>query len=342
LNINSFIFKVFPLNHSIVRFTLLSTLLVLSFLLPIAVRAQSDSSISFIAYWKKGDVRKFRITKTETRVNKGVRAKDKQSSFEVTCRVVDSTAQGYRMLWESENETLKAMQVPLEFKDLVSKYGNLKIEYLTEETGSFKEILNWKEVGDLMGEMLDLLVKADTSKSQGLAKAMAPLRKALLTKEGIEALVLQDIQLLHYPMGIQIETSDSIPYEMALPNVLGGAPMKGIGSIKVKNWNPQTGVCDFVNVMKIDSSDAKTMVTQLVGSMIKNMDYKTEAERQKAVNDASAEFNKMVFDISDYYHFRYQVDPGWPIRIEGGRKTVLVSGTDENRSEKNILIETVK
>ncbi|HEX5669208.1 MAG TPA: hypothetical protein VFX73_10420, partial [Chitinophagaceae bacterium] len=109
-------------------------------------------------------MRKFRITKTETRVNKGVRAKDKQSSFEVTCRVVDSTTQGYRMVWESENETLKAMQVPSEFKDLVSKYGNLKIEYLTEETGSFKEILNWKEVGDLMGEMLDLLVKADTSK----------------------------------------------------------------------------------------------------------------------------------------------------------------------------------
>jgi hypothetical protein len=50
----------------------------------------------------------------------------------------------------------------------------------------------------------------------------------------------------------------------------------------------------------------------------------------------------MVFDISDYYHFRYQVDPGWPIRIEGGRKTVLSSGTDENRSEKNILIEAVK
>lgn len=256
---------------------------------------------------------------------------------------MDSTAEGYRMLWESENETLKSMQIPSEFSDLVGKYANLKIEYTTDETGSFKEILNWKEVVQLMDEMFDLLIRADTSKADGLAKAMAPIRKALLTKEGIEALVLQDIQLLHYPMGIQFETTDSIPYEMALPNILGGAPMKGIGSIKVKNWDPNSGVCEFVNTMKIDSSDAKAVVTQLITSMIKNIDYKTEAERQKALSDASSEFNRMVFDISDLYQFRYQVDPGWPIRIEGGRKTIL-SGSDgaENRSEKNIVIEAVR
>lgn len=322
---------------------LLKIFMLLIFIFPVSGDAQTDSSIAFIAYWKKGDIQKFRITKTEVRINKGVRAKDKYSSFEVTCRVVDSTAEGYRMLWESENETLKSMQIPSEFSDLVSKYANLKIEYTTDETGSFKEILNWKEVAQLMDEMFDLLIKADTSKMEGLAKAMAPIRGALLTKEGIEALVLQDIQLLHYPMGIAIEPSDSIPYEMALPNLLGGAPMKGVGSIKVKNWDPNSGVCEFVNSMKIDSADAKAVVTQLITSMIKNIDYKTEAERQKALSDAGSEFNSMVFDISDLYQFRYQVDPGWPIRIEGGRKTIL-SGLDgaENRSEKNIVIEAVR
>jgi hypothetical protein len=33
--------------------------------------AQTDPSISFIAYWKKGDGKKFRITRSETNVNQG-------------------------------------------------------------------------------------------------------------------------------------------------------------------------------------------------------------------------------------------------------------------------------
>jgi hypothetical protein len=98
-------------------------------------------------------------------------------------------------------------------------------------------------------------------------------------------------------MSIQISTDDTIPYEQSLPNLLGGAPMKGLGSLYVRSWNPNTGICDFINMMKVDSADTKEYVTQMVSSMINNMDHKTDADRQKALKEVSAQFSQMYFDI---------------------------------------------
>jgi hypothetical protein len=53
--------ELLPVNYSMLRFILLKTFLAFTFMLPDIGVAQTDHSISFIAYWKKGDGKKFRL-----------------------------------------------------------------------------------------------------------------------------------------------------------------------------------------------------------------------------------------------------------------------------------------
>src|SRR5690606_36967896 len=112
-----------------------------------------------------------------------------------------------------------------------AKYQNTEVIYLTSETGEFVGIENWKEIATMMkglfADVVDVMAdKANTDKKE-LSKTIQPLLLAYESKEGVEQLVFKELQLIHFPFGLEYTVDEVIKYEEQLPNMFGGNPIRG-------------------------------------------------------------------------------------------------------------------
>lgn len=305
------------------------------------VYAQSDSTISFVAHWNKGDEKNYRITKKQTRVQNGEETLNQVSEYDIKCTVVDSTSLSYTLEWEFENALLSKFKIPLEISEKIEKYKIIKVQYVTNELGKFIEVVNWTEIRDLMMELFEKLSDLASEDSMDFPKLLEPFINIYDTKEGITNLVLQDILVFHYPMGLEFNIYDTLYYEELLPNLLGGEPIKGNGQIYFESYNRELDRCMFISELKLDSTDFKSMVNQIMSGFLENREYTSLEEKRMVYMEVKAEFSKMNINIEDYNVFSYYYYPGWPINIHTKRTATITSIEGKGYKVDEILIDEI-
>jgi hypothetical protein len=303
-------------------------------LFSLIVFSQTDSTkVAFVSYWSIGDSYDFNITKITKKWDKDNQLKEDKKEYIANFTVTDSTAESYTIRWSYQNELKKNYQIPDELVEKFSKYSITEIIYKTSEVGDFIEVLNWKEISknmnNMFSDLISLLGKEDKKLKKQLEDALNPMQEMYSSKEGVEGLILKELQYFHYPMGVEFDYSEPFLYEDELPNLLGGDPIRGKGKLTFSSVDHEEGFCIMKQELNLDPEDTN----KLIRDVFKRMKIEN--------NEADEMLQKAVFTINDNNIFEYYFYPGIPHRIETLREmNIDINDTKMKRAEQ-IIIELI-
>lgn len=294
--------------------------------------SQKDSTkVSFVAYWSVGDTYEYKVSKIKQQYKEGKLTKDNKNEYTALFEVLDSTDTSYTISWKYENDLGNNFKIPEELLDKFSKYKFTKIKYKTSEVGEFQEILNWKEVSDILNNMIDDIVTVLGEKDEKVKKVLEKTFKAIKslysTKQGIEQLVLKELQYFHFPLGYEFNTQETLTYIDELPNMFGGKPLKADTKVYFESVDEEDGFCVFKQELDINSKDAIEMLKQV----FKKLGI-TDDKFEKALKTSK-------FEIKDRNVYEYYYNPGVPHKIETERVSIININNEKGRRIDKTIIE---
>lgn len=305
---------------------------ILIFTLP--AKSQTDSTaVAFVSYWSIGDSYDFKVTKTSEQWKEGDLVKERKQEYIANFTVLDSTDTSYTIKWSLENEILNSYQIPEELVDRFSKYAIMDILYTTSEVGDLIEIINWEEISATMKNMfediIEVLGKEDNNLKKNLATAMEPLKAAYSSRQGVEELVLKELQYFHFPLGVEFDTTEPLYYDEELPNMFGGNPINGNVKLTFEEIDFENSFCILKQEMVLNQEDTKQML-------------KGFFEKMNVPKDKIDEmFETAVFEITDNNIYEYYYYPGVPHRIETNRKSIIDIDNSKGKRIDKIIIELI-
>ncbi len=305
--------------------------LILIFTISTQIFSQIDSTkVAFVSYWSVGDSYDFKITKIKQQWKEGKLIKNKKQIHRVNFKVIDSTAKSYTIKWSYNNDELynilkKTYKLPDSLLKNLSKYFLTEVKYKTSELGNIVEVLNWKEISNTMNKIFDLVIeiaaKNDSIKKKSLSNSMQPLRQIFNSKEAVEQLILQDIQVFHLPLGLEFDTTTPLVFDDELPNILDNNPIKAKSKIYFEKIDYENDLCVF----KYDTDIPHEETLKLIKDLMSKIKI-TDKEMDKFLKTA-------VFSIKDRNVFEYYFYPGIPKKIVTNRETII---NFENKKEKRL------
>ena len=296
--------------------------------------SQIDTTkIAFVSYWSIGDSYNFKISKIKKQWKEGKLTKDQKQDYIANFKVIDSTENSYTINWSYENDLGNTYKIPEKLLDRFSKYKITEIKYKTSEVGYLIEILNWKEVGDTMNSMIvdiiEVLGDKDEMKKDALKTAMQPFKQIYSSKQGVEQLVLKELQYFHFPMGLEYDITEPLLYDDELTNMLGGRPIKAKAKLYFENVDFEESFCVIKQELSLDPKDTKDLLKQFFKQMkLGNKEVK------KALETA-------VLQIEDKNVYEYYYNPGIPNRIETIRETIIDIDKEKVKNIDKTIIELI-
>lgn len=291
------------------------------------------TTVPFVAYWGKGDSYNFKVTKIKERWKGGEQTKYDSSSYVVNFLVMDSTATSYTIKWSYETQ-LTQLNIPTELLEKFAKYNMTEVIYRTSELGEFLAIENWEAISEMMTGLLTDMVEvlaADKGVDKTiLEKSMQSIISIYSSQQGIEQLVFNELQYFHFPFGLEYTVDEPILYEEQLPNMFGGAPIRGDAKIYFESVDYEQAFCVLVQEMKLNPDDTKAIILNFFKSM--NLD---DAKMEKAMETAQ-------FDIIDKNRYEYFYYPGVPYKIETRRESIIDIEAEKGRRVDMTRIELVE
>lgn len=319
---------------------MLKFILTLSLLLPLCLLAQTDSltttidsqsTVPFVAYWSVGDVYKFDVKKIDIRYKNEEETKNDTSSYIGVFEVIDSTETSYRIRWTYENQSPLSGEFSEEVHAAIKDIQVYEVIYSTDELGAFNQIENMKELQAGVEKMVDVLMNGKTAEipDSVLAK-LEPIMRNLSKPSFIESLLLPEIQLLHYPYGVEYVERDTVRYEELLPNAFGGEPVRATNMLYIDSLNVAEDYIHLKQLMDLDETDTKQMLTDLFTSL---------GVKKKEISNIVEEASYKIRNDNDYYFYYY---PGIPIYIDYFRELETKIQGENGARIMRTLIEWVE
>lgn len=288
------------------------------------------NKVSFVSYWSNGDSYDFKITKIKQQWRGGELIKNDSTQYIANFKIIDSTASSYKIMWSYETDLKSTYNVPDELLQKFAKYKITEVIYSTSELGEFQGIENWQEIGEVMNSMFTDLINFGGGNNKLLKDkiriSMTPFIDMYSTKNGIEQLVLSELQYFHFPFGLEYDIREPIEYIEELPNMFGGAPIKGNAKLFFESVDFNKNHCVLINEMKLNPDDTKKVISLALKKM---------GLEGKTIKDAK-------FNIIDENRFEYYYNPGIPIKIETKRTSIIDIDTEKGKRIDKMIIELIR
>jgi hypothetical protein len=306
------------------------------FLFAFASYSQTDTTaIPLVAYWSKGDSYQFKITKVQKQWKAEKLTKNDSSSYLVNFQVVEANKSSYKIKWIYTNNLTKDYNIPEKLVSRLSKYKVTEVIYKTSETGVFQGIENWKEIGKMMKDLFSELIKLSEEEGKIADKekfksSMQSLEAVYSSKEGLEQLVFKELPFFHFAFGYQFARNIPLLYEEQLPNMFGGAPIRGDTKVYVNSVKEENETFVLMKEMKLNPDDTKQMLTDLFKKM-----HVPAADLKKMMDNAQV-------DVTDSNRYEYNYGVGLPVHIETFRKSLIDIDNEKGIRIDRISIELVQ
>ena len=296
--------------------------------------AQSDTTfIPFVAYWALGDTLSFEVTKLDQRWEHDSLIKNDTSRYLARFEVVDSTESSYQIKWTYEQDLRGTFGLPEPLLDQLRAYGEMEVLYTTTELGEFVGVDNWEEIGvavrDLFVLLTDYLGEEDGVLSERFKETMQTMALMFSTKEGVEQLLLKELQVFHFPFGYEYSVEDTMRYEEILPTVVGNNNIRADASLYFTSHDYEWSHCTFHQEMNLNPDDAKAFLLDF----FRQLELENE-EVEELLRTARYE----IIDRNEYEYFYY---PGIPVRIVTNREIIMEVGAEKGRRKDVMVIEWV-
>jgi len=274
----------------------------------------NDTSVNCISHWKRGETRVYTITHEKNTIDPNKKSPPFKFTYEAWITVIDSTVKTYTIQWVFHLPAGATLLQPA-LADTAIVYNGMKMIFRTTNMGEFVELVNWEEVRDAYARQMELSLpqKKDSMASAALESA----KRMFNSREMVEASMIKEIQLFHFPYGYKFTTTQVSAYT-TLPNPLGGDPYPAIQTYQVHGLHPGKDTFTLIYNMRIDKVNTRNMLE----AILKKMDIKGEQEKQ-AMKEKYDSFD--LQDSSQYNLFR---SSGW-IRSLNYKRNVVMTGNSQ-------------
>lgn len=277
------------------------------------------------ANWAVGDSLSYHIETTKTSRSAGEAPSEDVSSFNARWRVLDKTAEGYTLAWQSQGSNFaKGLEdLPVDIQNLECP----EVIYRTNRKGEFLEIVNHEEVGEFMTNMFNVLFeqleKEDGEMGGVIRMMMEPMLEDLKTKDAQENYIFSEIRMLHQVQGLQLKSGQKIKMKEALDTDIGNTPLMADTEIELFS-----GEGHFV--VKSMSSASEEEERKLIVNLAETLDPK--------------QFDKETFIKNSTFHswdaskFTFEQEHQTPIKIELTNSTTINVMNIENEKITRIVM----
>ncbi|MFZ5940218.1 MAG: hypothetical protein ACOYXB_06555 [Bacteroidota bacterium] len=305
-------------------------------------RAQDELVIPFLASWKKGEVKNYRIIKRSVQTRDSTEVSRQEMGYEAQLTVIKANAKGYTMEWKYVGGLTDLPNIPGQAGILADIPDISTIVYRTDRTGSFLEVVNWKEISEMVDAVFAKLTVNMGDSSPELMSVIKDIKDAIAGREGIEQLLLKEIVAFHNPLGLEMNVKDTLYYVSTLPNFFGGAPINGIGRFYIESVDKDNFTGTLASKMEIDSADFVQAMQDFAANMLARMENSSREEREKARHNLDSIFSGLKVDIHDddsytcyYYHC-------WPKFIHTCRTSTVGNAVFSMCRKEEIIIEEIE
>lgn len=231
----------------------------------------SENEVATVAYWKKGDSRKFHVSKEESKYKKDSKKPFSNSTLEydLDIRVLEEQDSSYLLQMVYSNYHFPDKGKGNEMIQKFSKLSEgLKIVYRTDEIGIYDSIVNKEDLADLLIEQLDKLVsyvepelKKESDKE--LFQSLFDHYKEMFSKpENIDVLYAEDILRMHGYYGLQMKVAKPVDVEMIYP-ALNNFVLNGTGTITLNDINKSNKTFTFLAKEEPNEDEVKKYLSEI-------------------------------------------------------------------------------
>jgi hypothetical protein len=263
-----------------------------------------EKSLELKPAWKKGDVARYEMTRTQVRESDGRVDRKVVTRTPVDVEVVESGGDRIVLRW-SQGSTV--FDDPKRDDDPSARAVNgilkgMDIDLVLDPGGRFTGVRDWKELRGGGVKTRDAVL-AQMAKS-GTAKATLDLLrndtdKLFATKESIEAAFARQPALLVNPFGREYEVGKAVEFETELPNVLGGdEPFPATGTYTLKALAKETNVAAIVFKLAADPKE----ITRVLRKWLDETAKTTGVPAPKDVPELTLE------EVTEY---QFDLTAGW-------------------------------
>lgn len=299
--------------------------IILSLLLSLFSFAQEEEGASFVTYWSEGDSYEFEIrTEKIKRINDSL-VDHKIGLSKAVLEVIEEMNDHYiiDLKLKTYGDLFSDDTIPSPLNDLIEDSEKLKIRYKTSDLGAFLEVVNHDEIEAFMDKIMNKI----TSETSIDSKAFKDAMQIVKSKEFIEEKMLENIQLIHYPLGYEF-TFDTNYYSSETTNLFDPSkPIKTNGYAVVLDYSKDSGVYRIKNY---DEIDQKEMV-KMMKVVFKKMNLKNKKTKK--------ELKKMKYDFQESITYDFLIDKTIPKNINYIKEVVI---TNQDRKTEITNITNIK
>jgi hypothetical protein len=267
----------------------------------------SGSKVTLRSHWAAGDRKAIVITKTQN---------GKSSSTTADVQVVASNASGSRLRFTTEPDTTLPSSSAAEkaaLENLLKKVGKMSVAYTTDADGAFKAVENRSEMRAYLRRTADALEQLATTPDE--KKAFEQTRALITSDAYIETAISDTVGVLHSGYGLEASRDKPTSFATALPNSLGGDPIKAKAQAKLVTIRDPAGCAEV-------QMDVTTTEDDLAKALLPAMTKLAPAGSKKPTRADIAGLG-----LSETYRFTYDPGSGWMTHVEFTNRTTSSSET---------------
>ncbi|MGY6520132.1 MAG: hypothetical protein ACXIUD_00265 [Mongoliitalea sp.] len=287
------------------------------------------TGVAFIAYWSIGDTYSYEVKKYSQQWKGDDLVKNDSSSYTAEFTVLDSTETSYQIKWSYTNELYRSNTIPTEVLKSLSIKPIFEIIYSTDEYGEFKSIDNWEEVRESVNEIFDQLIPVlseGSNAKEGIENTLLQMKNSYQSKIGIEAFVVPELRLIHFPFGSALEVDSKYEYEDSLPNLFGINPVDAQGVLYLDEVDFEEGYCLLVQEVQLEEKSSKSMIMDFF--RLSGLDT---IDVEVAVEGA-------ILEINDYNRYGVYFYPGVLDFVHTTRESYFQYLDDEASRRDTVII----
>jgi hypothetical protein len=206
---------------------------------------------------------------------RGVEDSSISSRTIIDITVIDKTDEYYVIEWEYGETTFdneEAANNPLVAMVLGLTMG-MRLEYETDQFGSFIRLRNWEEVQQNMQMVFEALIQ--TLQEYGFDEDMITLIRdtvePMVSGEQAISQTLKEVHLYHLPFGLNYEIDKPITYSDLLPNPFGGDSFPSEGVLLLESYDPEVDEAVVSWKQTLDPVKAKEILLQTLSDIAVSM-----------------------------------------------------------------------
>ena len=258
----------------------------------------SDSSITCLAHWKKGEKRAFILNQTKSVTDSGRQTTHDVNSYEAVITVIDSTSEGYTLEWQNR----PVSEIPglggTASGAIASLFLHLRILYRTNPRGKVDTLMNYQDIQRYVDLTLTKFKEMAKDK-QAMEQTIKQLNAIFLNRKNVQNLVMRDVALFHSTYGNSYTLSKTV-FAEEVPNIFGGEPLPGVVTQYILSLQPREDRVRIGVARKIDQEKAAKAIRKVL---------------QKLSQGSGKPFKEGDLpdriEISDKYTYDLNLSSGW-------------------------------